>query len=285
MRRLLISLLLCLPLGAHYDVNAVVAELTKKISKAPTAELYYKRAVEFRALREKVHAVSDLRAALKLSPHQPSIAALAEVLSGKEEHEEALRLGHELLERSDTPANNALLARLSLDAGDYKDALRYIQKGPPLKDHTFLLHAYLLEREGKHEDAARILKAGHEKTKSIVIRNAWLDAAISAGQADQVLSILNEEISSSRFTATHRIRRARLLQNSDPKSANLDLKIALAELSPRVKPVRPDLTLIYDRGVALALSGNQEMALRDLATLRSSSLPPLSYALLTGLLR
>lgn len=285
MRRLLIFLLLCLPLGAHYDVNAAVAELTKKISKAPTAELYYKRAIEFRALREKVHAVSDLRAALKLSPHQPSMAALAEVLSSKEEHEEALRLGHELRELSDTPANNALLARLSLDAGDYENALRYIQKGPPLKDDTFLLHAYLLERGGEHEEAARILKAGHGKTKSIVLRNAWLDTAISAGQVDQVLSILNEEISSSRFTATHRIRRARLLQKKDPQSVKLDLKIALAELSPRIKPVRPDLTLIYDRGVALALSGNMEMASRDLATLRSSSLPRLSYALLTGLLR
>jgi|FLMP01.1.fsa_nt_emb tetratricopeptide (TPR) repeat protein len=285
MRRLLIFLLLCLPLGAHYDVNAAVAELTKKISKAPTAELYYKRAIEFRALRKKVHAVSDLRAALKLSPHQPSMAALAEVLSSKEEHEEALRLGHELRELSDTPANNALLARLSLDAGDYENALRYIQKGPPLKDDTFLLHAYLLERGGKHEEAARILKAGHGKTKSIVLRNAWLDTAISAGQVDQVLSILNEEISSSRFTATHRIRRARLLQKKDPQSVKLDLKIALAELSPRIKPVRPDLTLIYDRGVALALSGNMEMASRDLATLRSSSLPRLSYALLTGLLR
>lgn len=285
MRRLLIFLLLCLPLGAHYDVNAAVAELTKKISKAPTAELYYKRAIEFRALREKVHAVSDLRSALKLSPHQPSMAALAEVLSSKEEHEEALRLGHELRELSDTPANNALLARLSLDAGDYENALRYIQKGPPLKDDTFLLHAYLLERGGKHEEAARILKAGHGKTKSIVLRNAWLDTAISAGQVDQVLSILNEEISSSRFTATHRIRRARLLQKKDPQSVKLDLKIALAELSPRIKSVRPDLTLIYDRGVALALSGNMEMASRDLATLRSSSLPRLSYALLTGLLR
>ncbi|MEJ6567517.1 MAG: hypothetical protein QNL80_01530, partial [Akkermansiaceae bacterium] len=235
MRRLLIFLLLCLPLGAHYDVNAAVAELTKKISKAPTAELYYKRAIEFRALRKKVHAVSDLRAALKLSPHQPSMAALAEVLSSKEEHEEALRLGHELRELSDTPANNALLARLSLDAGDYENALRYIQKGPPLKDDTFLLHAYLLERGGKHEEAARILKAGHGKTKSIVLRNAWLDTAISAGQVDQVLSILNEEISSSRFTATHRIRRARLLQKKDPQSVKLDLKIALAELSPRIK--------------------------------------------------
>ena len=285
MRRLLIFLLLCLPLGAHYDVNAAVAELTKKISKAPTAELYYKRAIEFRALREKVHAVSDLRSALKLSPHQPSMAALAEVLSSKEEHEEALRLGHELRELSDTPANNALLARLSLDAGDYENALRYIQKGPPLKDDTFLLHAYLLERGGKHEEAARILKAGHGKTKSIVLRNAWLDTAISAGQVDQVLSILNEEISSSRFTATHRIRRARLLQKKDPQSVKLDLKIALAELSPRIKSVRPDLTLIYDRGVALALLGNMEMASRDLATLRSSSLPRLSYALLTGLLR
>ncbi|MDB4451760.1 MAG: hypothetical protein QNK83_11410 [Akkermansiaceae bacterium] len=285
MTRVLLLLILCLPLRAHYDVNAAVAALTVEIKAAPTADLYYRRAVEFRALREKAHAISDLRASLKLKPHSGSFAALAELLSDRGEHREALQLGERLLKLDPAPAHSFLLAELSLASGDSAAALRHIQNGPPAKDATHLLHAHLLEEKGDSQKAAVILKAAHNNTKSIVLRNSWLDAAISAGLVNEVLPTLNLEIETSRFSASHRIRRARLLMKEDPKLARQDLTLALAELAPRIQPARPDLTLIHDRGLALALLDRQEEARRDLALLQATSLSPLSYALLIRALR
>ena len=78
---IILSVLCSSPSIAHYDVNAAVEKLTVQIKTAPTAELYYQRAIEFRALREKVHAEEDLRASLALKPYAPSLKALAKRLS------------------------------------------------------------------------------------------------------------------------------------------------------------------------------------------------------------
>ena len=147
------------------------------------------------------------------------------------------------------------------------------------------MHAYLLDEKGEHQKAAAVLKEAHKKTKSIVLRNAWLDSAISAGQEDEVLPILTREIETSRFSASHRIRRARLLLAQDPEASEQDLTLALAELAPRIKPRSPDLTLIHDRGLALALLGKKQEAQRDLALLEATSISPMSYAQLTRVLR
>lgn len=285
MTRALLLLILSLPLRAHYDVNAAVAALTEEIKAAPTADLYYRRAVEFRALREKAHAVSDLRASLKLKPHPGALAALAELLSDRGEHREALQLGERLLKLDPAPGHSLLLAEIYLASGAPDAALRHVVDGPQEKDATHLLHAYLLEEKGDHQKATVVLKAAHQHTKSIVLRNAWLDAAISAGQNTEVLPVLNHEIETSRFTASHRIRRARLLLKTDPKSARQDLALALAELSSRIQPTKPDLTLIHDRGLTLALLNRKEEARRDLAQLKASSISPFSYAQLVRVLR
>ncbi len=289
MSRALIFLLLCLPLRGHYDVSAAVAALTEEIKSAPTAELYYRRAIEFRALREKDHAVSDLRAALKLEAHPASLAVLAELLSARGEHPEALQLSARFLKLQPGPGSSYLAAELALAAGDPEQALVHIQKGPPAKDATHLLHAYLLEEKGEHQKAATILKAAHQSTKSIVLKNSWIDAAINAGQFDEVLPIVNEEIKTSRFKASHRIRRACIIRGIGRQDyqevAQAELELALEEVNARIHPDRPDLTLIHDRAFVLALLGKKEEARRDLALLKKAAYPPISLGQLNRLLR
>ena len=46
-----------------------------------------------------------------------------------------------------------------------------------------------------------------------------------------------------------------------------DLNLALAELETRINPERPNLTLIFDRGLALAMKGDKELAKKDLSLL------------------
>ncbi|MGC6427754.1 MAG: tetratricopeptide repeat protein [Akkermansiaceae bacterium] len=271
-----LSALLILKCGAHYDVNAAVEKLTAQIKAKPTAELYYQRAIEFRALRETIHAEEDLRASLKLAAYPPSLEALAKLLSQKKQHEEALKLAHELIERSPTPHHQLVLADLAFTAGKNELALEAIVKGPPAEDDTHLLHSHLLFLKEEHQEAAAVLKNAHQASRSIVLRNAWLDAAIVAVQGRGILPILDEEIVTSRFTASHRIRRAAV----DSKTAKDDLQKALVEINSRLNPKRPDLTLLNDRRKAYLLLGEKDKAAADLARMKQSGLAPVGPWLL-----
>ncbi|MCH1508617.1 MAG: hypothetical protein L7T84_05385, partial [Akkermansiaceae bacterium] len=59
-----------------------------------------------------------------------------------------------------------------------------------------------------------------------------------------------------------------------------DLKLALAELETRINSERPDLTLISDRGLALAMKGDKELAKKDLSLLQKSGFPARSFLFL-----
>lgn len=278
---LIISASFILNCGAHYDVNAAVEKLTAQIKANPTAELYYQRAIEFRALRENTHTEEDLRASLKLAAYPPSLEALAKLLSQQDKHDESLKLAHELIRIAPTPHHQLVLADLAFTAGKNELALETIIKGPPGEDDTHLLHAHLLFLKLETTEAASVLKKAHQASQSIVLRNAWLDASITTGQGQKILPILNEEIATSRFTASHRIRRASI----NPETAQTDLQTALAEINSRLNPRRPDLTLINDRRKAYLLLGEKGKAAADLARMKQSGLFPVGPWLLRSVQR
>jgi tetratricopeptide (TPR) repeat protein len=258
---------------AHYDVNVAVAALTQKIKIKPSAELYHQRAIEFRALRDQRHAESDLRAALRLNPYyQPSLAALARLLNLQGDHAAAVATAKKLVASAPEPHHQLLLADLAFDAGDQDLALRAVRQGPPSEDATLLLHSHLLYQKKEYAAAAKLLKKSHQRTQSIVLRNAWLEASILAGKGDEILPVLNEEIAASRFTASHRIRRAQVSE----EHKDSDLWHALKEIESRLNPDRPDLTLIHDRRKVYLLLGDKKNAAADLAILRKNGLKPVS---------
>ena|GEM_PF-3900060 len=49
----LAGFLMPISIWGHHSVEETIKELTQKISKSPTPELYFKRAIEYRGLREK----------------------------------------------------------------------------------------------------------------------------------------------------------------------------------------------------------------------------------------
>jgi Flp pilus assembly protein TadD len=67
-----------------------------------------------------------------------------------------------------------------------------------------------------------------------------------------------------------------------PQEARADLNAALLELNSRIQPDRPDLTLIADRGLALALLGSKTLARRDLEQLKASTLSKSAYIILSS---
>lgn len=275
-------------LPGHTDINETIKALTLKIEKEPTAELFYQRATEYRALREKAHTLEDLRSALQLVPeHRPSRIALIGEL-GKSN--EALELAKQLAADSDKPAQKVesayLLANVYHIRGNQVEALKIcedLQKLPGKRSSEIdLLHTDILLNLKRPADATAVLKKAWNRTNSIVLRNNWIDISLTTGQTEEVLPIIEKELSSSRFRSSWLIRRARarLIENQH-KFARADLRAALEEITPRINPERPDLTLIADRGLIHALLGNTDLARSDLATLRQSLLPMSSYRLLT----
>lgn len=256
-------------LHAHHDVNGTVTALTARIKEQPTAALYHQRAVEHRALRQFSHTEADLKSSLELDPHhQPSLATLARLQNQKGNYQTALATAQQLIQLSPAAPYQFLLADLAFDAGKKDLALTAIQKAPPQEDATHLLHAHLLYEKSRYQDAADLLKKAHQKSRSIVLRNAWLDAMIAAKKGGRILALLNQEIATSRFSAAHRIRRAAI--SNDPE----DLELALTEITERINPQRPDFTLINDRRKVYLIQGETQKAALDLAAIQKAGINP-----------
>lgn len=290
MRVVLLSLVLGLSAPAHSDLSKTIAALSAKINERPSAELYFQRALEYRALREKHHTVEDLRRALKLDPgFQEAKFALAEEL-GKSD--EALRLAIQLANGpgkiETTYRASLLLIRVHRLSEENQEALqlcrRLAEKSENLRQDDSeldLLHAEILLDLKRPTEAATVLRAAWRRTKSIVARNNWIDAALTAGQTEETLPLIEHELRTSRLRSSWLIRRARaLLVLKQAKAARADLHSALLEINSRLNPRQPDLTLVSDRGLIHALMGNPGLAKRDLATLQKSLLPQSSYRLL-----
>jgi len=280
------------PTFAHHDVNAAIKELAQKIAAGATAELHYERAIEYRALRNTKSAEGDLRAALALQPgHRESLTALIQLLR---DTPETLELAKSYLANAQEPKHQLearfLIAQVASWSDDDDTALLTcdeIQKLHP--DHPTdldLLHARLLLQSGNPAKAADVLNTARQKHQGIVLRNAWIDASLSASQTTEVLPLIEQELAESRFRASWLIRRARAsLVTNDPDKARTDLHAALTELNTRIQPDRPDLTLIADRGLSLALLGSKDLALQDLTTLQKSTLSKSTYAILEAELK
>ncbi len=284
---LLIVLLFPASSQGHNDVSETIKALTAQLEKAPTADLYFQRATEFRALRESEHALEDLHSALKLDPrHRFAITSLIQLYGPSEK---GLKLIKRYADFAKDPEQEFeatfLLAQHYAQSQMPSVALllcKGLQEVRPQHDPALdLLHAQTLRDLDRHKQAATILKTAWKRTNSIVLRNNWIDTALTAGLAQEVLPLINQEIASSRFTSSWLIRRARAaLALKNKEQAHRDLQAALAELSPRIRPNQPDLTLIADRGLILALLNNHCQARADLDQLEKSALPPSSYRLL-----
>ncbi len=288
----LLALLCLITSGAlaHHDVEGTVKALSAKIAKAPTADLYHDRAVEYRALRKPEKAITDLREALKIKPsHRSATVALIPLLLESGKNDEALQRANAHLKTvSRGPAQLEayfLAARVFEALGEYHHARVFslaIDRIYPEHDASVdLFHARMLRKIGAHPEAADVLKDAWKRTGSVVLRNQWIDAALTVGKTSEALPIIEKELADSRFRSSWLIRRARAHRHlKQLEQANTDLQAALNELTPRINKDRPDLTLISDRGFANLLMGNLKKAQEDLVFLKKSSLPADAYHLL-----
>ena len=291
--RLLLLILVFTPFFvlAHTDISETIKALTTRIAAKPTADLYYQRGTEFRALQQKAHAIEDLESALKIEPHnRHALVALVQLYETNTRAKALISRYQKFAKTKDEKFEaHYLLASYNAKLGLFEQAssqchtLHLIR---PSEDPALdLFHAGLLLKLQRPNEAATILKKSLNRTKSIVVRNNWVDAALTAGQTKAVLPIIEKELFSSRFRSSWLIRRARAsLILKKKEAAQADLREALVEIAPRINPERPDFTLIADRGLIHALMGNKTQAKNDLEILKKSGYSPHAYHLLTSAL-
>ena len=291
--RLLLLILVFTPFFvlAHTDISETIKALTTRIEAKPTADLYYQRGTEIRALQQKAHAIEDLESALKIEPHNRHALVALVQLYETNTRAQALISRYQKFAKTKEEKFEAhyLLASYNAKLGLFEQAssqchtLHLIR---PSEDPALdLFHAGLLLKLQRPNEAATILKKSLNRTKSIVVRNNWVDAALTAGQTKAVLPIIEKELFSSRFRSSWLIRRARAsLILKKKEAAQADLREALVEIAPRINPERPDFTLIADRGLIHALMGNKTQAKNDLEILKKSGYSPHAYHLLTSAL-
>lgn len=264
---------------AHHDTEAMIADFTDRIESGEnTAELYFKRAIEYRVLRRPEAAEADFRMALaRDEDFSPAHRALAILLSSKGENNAAVKAAELGVERADSATERCagliLLARMHSNTGATETALVHCQRAFELKPagevEWFLLHAELLGELEQYDQRADILANGHAATGSIVLRNAHIDALLDGSRAVEMLPLIETELAGSRLKSSWLLRRARVrMKTGDRSAAAEDLQACLKELSGRIHPQRPDLTLVSDRGLAQALLGNMDAAKADLKRAR-----------------
>lgn len=266
--------------GAHHDTEAMIARFTERIETGEaTAELYYRRATEYRVLRDAAQAEADLLRALERDERfVPALQELAKLRAKAEDFDAALLSAEQAITVSESDSERAaglvLLARLKAAAGYPAEALAACERAFELRPRGevewFLLRSELLGGLDRGDERPALLDAGYAATGSIVLRNARIDALLDNAQTATALPVIEEELAGSRLKSSWLLRRARArMIDGDRAAATADLEACLAELAGRIHPARPDLTLVADRGLANALLGRPDAARSDLARARA----------------
>ncbi len=270
-----------MPAPAHDSPEHVVESLTARMrEQGRSAELLWQRAAEYRELGALDSAASDLREAIALQPDFLTARAdLGRVQLRQGKTALALEtLNEAVSSASDEPSRAPLyLARAEVhaDRGELaaaaEDCERAIGACPGPEPDWYLLRGQMLLRLGKAREAAAGLKQGFDQTGSVVLEAEWIDAMLDAGQARTALDHIEPSLALSRCQSSWLIRRARArLALGQTARARGDLHAAVTEINERLRPARPEMTLLLDRGLALALLGDSEGAGRDLAAARKA---------------
>jgi len=279
---------------AHDSPEHVVEDLTATMAReGRSATLLYRRAGEFRALGKLDRAAADLGIALEMDPgFVAARVELARIRLSQGGSAEALRLIDRAIEQVPKDAGRAPLymvrSDVQLAAGDPGRALADCERAfmhDAVEVDWYLRRSRLEEKLGLPERRADGLRAGFERTGSVVLKIEWIEAMIDAGRAPQALVPIEEEMADGRWRASWLIRRARARQVLGRHGlADDDLRAAIAEIDGRISTGRPDASLLADRGLARGLLGDRAAALADLTAARAQRADPWMLARLEALL-
>ena len=274
--------------GAHHSPDELIAELTLKIEAAGDSDplLFYKRATEYRALRQYAEAAADFRRVADLCQNDPSPRkALAQVLLWQNEIDEARDAVNDALtlaQGDEKAATYVVLAEVERTAKKNKAALVALDEAFEIRPigeiDWYLLRSELQDELKQTEKQIADLKTGYEATASIVLRNEWIEALLDGGYYQMALPVIETELAACRLKSSWLIRRAKALTGlQQDQAAKADLLEALEELDRRVHPLRPHPGLLLDRAFVHISLSNKTAAREDFA--KAQKIDPVSWRL------
>ncbi len=271
------------PAIAHDSPEHVIEHLTERMRRSgETAALLYRRASEYRALRNWDRAAADLRQALTLQPDLTGARVeLSRVHLAAGKLPAALVAINEALDQTGSKAERATLlmqrAEIYQAGGQWQQALADCELAFASGSNDidwYLIRSAIQRRLDRWDACERDLNEGFDQTGSSVLMVEWIEALIDSEKYQEALTRIEPELRDSRWQSSWLIRRGRArLGLGQATAAREDLRRAIEEIERRLSPSRPDITLLADRGLAYALLGEQTKAQDDLLTARKAGAP------------
>ncbi len=274
-------LILPCPAVAHDSPEHVIELLTARMETiGERPDLLWRRATEHRALGNLKAAATDLQRALKLKKdYQPALIDLSRVRLAQGRRRDAMKpieraLSFVTNEPSRAPIR-MMKAEILAAAGDYSAALHEcdlaLTSSSSVELDWYLTRSQFQSQIGRFAEAAEGLRQGYERTGSAVLEVESIDAMIDAGQHDDAWGKVESALRETRWRSSWLIRRARIhLGRASISAAHQDFAEAILEINSRLNPAHPEVSLLADRGLALALLGDITGAKKDLLAARKA---------------
>jgi tetratricopeptide (TPR) repeat protein len=258
------------PLAAHEGPEHEIEELTELLNRGETADLFLQRAIEYRVLGKLGEAARDLEHAIRLGPEKLLVhRELGRVYFSLGKTNEALdTISHALKLKTDEPNELAALhasrAEILKARADYKKSLEDCNQAIQLHKQNvdwYILRSDLHERLKQPKERLDGIRQGIDETGSGVLELEWIEALLDDKQFAEALKKIEPELQSSRIRSSWLVRRARAqLGLGKTEAAKTDLEEAIQEMSTRINPSSPDVTLLTERAQAHEMLKDRDSA-------------------------
>jgi tetratricopeptide (TPR) repeat protein len=271
----------CTELALGHDSPATaISKLTAAMAReGVSAELFFRRGCEFRAIRHYKRAAYDLSQALELDSSM--VAARLELARLQLENSanqnladasnpltgDPMKTVSSLVSHPDSATRTAAIAlrgEILMSQRKWKEAIEDFSTALSLESNIawFLWRSEAEIASEHYESAIAGLKEAYALTGSPVARKALCDVFIAAAKKnfsvdtclEEASKIIQEELAENRLKSSWRIRAGEiLLLRGDQKQASLELLDAIQELDDRLQTNHPDPALVQDLAKAKLL--------------------------------
>lgn len=247
---------------AHEGPHRLIERLDADVQRqGANAGLQTRRGDELAVLGRSDQAIEAYESAIALQPNcLPAQMGLTQELLRRGRGHEAISIARlvttDSMNHARAGAGYALLARAHESIGDTESAVEAWEKAIHSEQpevNWLLSHGEALGRLERHEEALAALAIACQRNPSLVLKRAWIEASIDAGQTKPAVEWIDRRLQRSPRQPTWLILRARARRRVDKRGAIEDLRVALEILATRLAPHTPNPLVEQQHAEAAAL--------------------------------